>query len=60
MSITYADRVTGRVVVATFERHTMSRVMREFPARRYEMVGYDFRGRPLELARGQRGRSILV
>ncbi len=49
MHITYRNRATGAVTVAAFERHTMSRTMRRYPAMEFEPIGADFNGAPVRL-----------
>ena len=51
MNIRYRDRETGAVTMALFERHTMSRTMRRYPARQYEIIGCDLSARPIALAK---------
>lgn len=50
MNIRYRDRETGAVTMALFERHTMSRTMRRYPARQYDIIGCDLSARPITLA----------
>ena len=49
MQIKYQDRTTGLMTIAAFERHTMSRTMRRYPARRFEFVEGDFTPRTVQL-----------
>lgn len=37
------------MTIAAFERHTMSRTMRRYPARRFEFVEGDFTPRTVQL-----------
>ncbi len=53
MHITYRSKKDGTVTVAAFERHTMSRTMRRYPARDYEAVEGDFSGHTVRLVGGR-------
>lgn len=56
MHITYRSKMDGSVTVAAFERHTMSRTMRRYPARAYEIIGGEFAGCPVRLVGGKERR----
>ena len=50
MHLVYESRKDGMRTVAHCRRHTMSRVMRRYPVREYELVDYDMAGEPIRLA----------
>lgn len=49
MFVTYREKCSGIVTRAYFERHTQSRTMRRYPARRFEPIDSDFTPKPIRL-----------
>jgi hypothetical protein len=60
MHIKYQDKKTGIMTLAHFDRHTMSRTMRRYPAKAYDLVGGDFSPRPIRLAGATERQEIHI
>lgn len=54
MYITYMEKTSGIVTRAYFERHTQTRTMRRYPAKRYAIIDADLTPRPVRLVSVQR------